>query len=107
MSDLPIERQKRGAFTARLGALRKHVPILSPALVLILIFCIGGLLFKNFFSARVILNLFTDNAFLGVAAVGMTFAIICPPFKSSQSTTHAAVDACVPLFIAYISLACF
>ena len=76
MSDSPIEGQKHRAFTARLGALRKHVPILSPALVFILIFCVGGLLFRNFFSARVILNLFTDNAFLGVAAVGMTFAII-------------------------------
>jgi simple sugar transport system permease protein len=76
MSDLPIEGKKRGAFTARLGALRKHVAILSPALVFIVIFCVGGLLFRNFFSARVILNLFTDNAFLGIAAVGMTFAII-------------------------------
>ncbi len=76
MSDLPIGGQQRRRFTARLATLRKHVPILSPALVFIVIFCVGGLLFRNFFSVRVILNLFTDNAFLGVAAVGMTFAII-------------------------------
>jgi simple sugar transport system permease protein len=32
--------------------------------------------FPNFASTRVVANLLTDNAFLGVAAVGMTFVII-------------------------------
>ena len=55
---------------------RKRIPLLSPALVFILIFGIGGLLYRNLFSLRVLANLFTDNAFLGIAAVGMTFVII-------------------------------
>ncbi|MBN1836084.1 MAG: sugar ABC transporter permease YjfF [Spirochaetales bacterium] len=59
-----------------LAGLRQRIPILSPALVFIVIFSIGGLLYRNFFSLGVLLNLFTDNAFLGVAAVGMTFVII-------------------------------
>jgi ribose/xylose/arabinose/galactoside ABC-type transport system permease subunit len=59
-----------------LAGLRQRIPILSPALVFIVIFGIGGLLYRNFFSLGVLLNLFTDNAFLGVAAVGMTFVII-------------------------------
>jgi ribose/xylose/arabinose/galactoside ABC-type transport system permease subunit len=61
---------------SRLTGLKKRIPILSPALVFIVIFAIGGLLYRNFFSLRVLLNLFTDNAFLGIAAVGMTFVII-------------------------------
>jgi simple sugar transport system permease protein len=76
MSSTAVDTPKRRTFAARMGTLRKHVPILSPVLVFILIFVVGGFLFRNFFSARVILNLFTDNAFLGIAAVGMTFAII-------------------------------
>lgn len=61
---------------ARFSGLRTKIPILSPAVVLILIFCAGGLLYRHFFSLGVLLNLFTDNAFLGIAAVGMTFVII-------------------------------
>jgi len=62
--------------SGRLSGLKKRIPILSPALVFILIFGIGGLLYRNFFSLQVLLNQFTDNAFLGIAAVGMTFVII-------------------------------
>jgi ribose/xylose/arabinose/galactoside ABC-type transport system permease subunit len=62
--------------SGRLSGLKKRIPILSPALVFILIFGLGGLLYRNFFSLQVLLNQFTDNAFLGIAAVGMTFVII-------------------------------
>ena len=61
---------------AGLAAFRKNVPFLAPVLVFIVIFGAGGLLYRNFFSMGVLLNLFTDNAFLGIAAVGMTFVII-------------------------------
>jgi ribose/xylose/arabinose/galactoside ABC-type transport system permease subunit len=71
-----MSSRARAASADRLGGLRKRIPILSPVLVLILIFGIGGLLYRNFFSLGVLLNLFTDNAFLGIAAVGMTFVII-------------------------------
>lgn len=44
------------------------------------VFCIGYLLcvyqFPSFLSLRVVANLFNDNAFLGITAVGMTFVII-------------------------------
>ena len=32
--------------------------------------------FPRFFSLRVVVNLFGDNAFLGVAAIGATFVIL-------------------------------
>ena len=59
--DSRSDSQKPGPF----AGWRKRIPILSPALVFIVIFAIGGVLYRNFFSLQVLLNLFTDNAFLG------------------------------------------
>ncbi|MDR1966786.1 MAG: sugar ABC transporter permease YjfF [Synergistaceae bacterium] len=62
----------RGAF--RLKA--RHVPILATMAVFVLLYAAASLYFSNFFSLRVFANLFIDNAFLGIVAVGMTFAIL-------------------------------
>jgi hypothetical protein len=32
--------------------------------------------YQGFFSARVLVNFFSDNAFVGISAVGMTFVIL-------------------------------
>lgn len=58
------------------GAVRANISVISPAVVFIIIYCLGGIFYRNFFTFRVFLNLFTDNAFLGVVSVGLTFAII-------------------------------
>lgn len=55
---------------------RRNITIIAPAVVFIVFFVIGGLLFDRFFTLRVLLNLLTNNAFLGLAAVGMTVVII-------------------------------
>ncbi|AEI41987.1 galactofuranose ABC transporter, permease protein YjfF [Paenibacillus mucilaginosus] len=51
-----------------------------PALVTMVLFCLMFLAasaqYTGFFSAQVFLNLFIDNAFLIITAVGMTFVII-------------------------------
>ena len=60
----------------RLRVSRRYVPLLATLFVFVAIFCLGGLQYKAFFSLRVFTNLFTDNAFLGLCAVGMTFVII-------------------------------
>ncbi len=44
--------------------------------VLVLLFGTASWLYPGVFSARVVANLFGDNAALGVAAVGMTFVIL-------------------------------
>lgn len=44
--------------------------------VLIGVFAAGGVAFDNFASMGVLRNLFVDNAFLGIAAIGATFVII-------------------------------
>ena len=54
----------------------KYTPLLATALVLIFLYAVGCLRYPNFMSLRVMVNLFGDNAFLGVAAVGATFVIL-------------------------------
>ena len=44
--------------------------------LLVLMFAGGSLRYPNFFSGQVVLNLFVDNSFLIVLAVGMTFVIL-------------------------------
>ena len=55
---------------------RRNLTIIAPAVVFVVFFITGGLLFDKFFTLRVLLNLLTNNAFLGLAAVGMTVVII-------------------------------
>lgn len=51
-----------------------------PLMVTIMVFVLGYLLclasFPAFMSTRIICNILTDNAFLGIVAVGMTFVIL-------------------------------
>jgi ribose/xylose/arabinose/galactoside ABC-type transport system permease subunit len=55
---------------------QRNIPIVATFAVFVLIYLIGSLMYRNFFSLRVFTNLFYDNAFVGVIAVGMTFVII-------------------------------
>jgi simple sugar transport system permease protein len=52
------------------------MPLVVTFVVFLALYIIGGLSYRNFFSTRVFFNLLTDNAVLGITAVGMTFVII-------------------------------
>nr|WP_210204621.1 galactofuranose ABC transporter, permease protein YjfF [Microvirga sp. 17 mud 1-3] len=56
--------------------MRRHLPVLITLAVFIAGYLICLAQFPSFASTRVIGNLFTDNAFLGIVAVGMTFVIL-------------------------------
>lgn len=56
--------------------MKRLPPVLVTALVFLAGFAICAAQFHNFASTRVLANLLTDNAFLGVVATGMTFVII-------------------------------
>lgn len=56
--------------------IRRHLPVLITLAVFIVGYLICLAQFPSFASTRVIGNLFTDNAFLGIVAVGMTFVIL-------------------------------
>lgn len=55
---------------------KKNIPLLATFLVFILLYLSGAFAYGGFFSLRVFINLFIDNAFVGIIAVGMTFVII-------------------------------
>ncbi|AMJ61436.1 galactofuranose ABC transporter, permease protein YjfF [Bosea sp. PAMC 26642] len=54
----------------------RYLPVVVTACVFALGYAICALQFPAFLSTRVVANLLTDNAFLGILAVGMTFVII-------------------------------
>jgi simple sugar transport system permease protein len=60
----------------KLPITRKHIPLLATAVVLAFLFGTASVLYDGFFSLRVVTNLFYDNAFLGITALGMTFVIL-------------------------------
>lgn len=53
-----------------------HLPLAATTFVLVALFGAASLLYPSFFSMRVVVNIFGDNAFLGIAAIGMTFVIL-------------------------------
>lgn len=54
----------------------KYLPLLATIVIFILAYAVCTLQYPTMLSTRVIGNLLTDNAFLGIAAVGMTFVIL-------------------------------
>ncbi len=54
----------------------RYIPLLATAVVLVALYATGCISFDRFGTLRVAVNLFGDNAFLGVAAVGATFVIL-------------------------------
>ncbi len=54
----------------------RFIPLLATFAVLIGLFTTASLMYERFFTARVVANLFSDNAVLGIMAIGMTFVIL-------------------------------
>ncbi|GLK15789.1 galactofuranose ABC transporter, permease protein YjfF [Herbiconiux flava] len=54
----------------------KSGPVLVTAVLFVAVFIVGGVRYNGFFSGQVLLNLFVDNSYLIVLAVGMTFVIL-------------------------------
>ena len=54
----------------------KYLPLIATTVIFVVAYALCYLQFPNILSTRVIGNLLTDNAFLGIAAIGMTFVII-------------------------------
>ena len=54
----------------------KQLPLVSTFVLFILMFAFGSWRYTGFLSPQVFLNLFVDNSFLIIVAVGMTFVIL-------------------------------
>jgi len=57
------------------AGVKRNLPLLATAAIFLVLFAAASLSYEGFFSARVIVNLFADNAFLGIVAVGVTLVI--------------------------------
>lgn len=68
---------------------RQNLPILVTAFVLLALFGVFSIFFKNFLSLRVVVNLFMNNAHVGVIAVGMTLVILSGGIDLSVGSTLA------------------
>lgn len=55
---------------------QKYLPLIATIIIFIVSYAVCAVQYPNILSARVVGNLLTDNAFLGIAAVGMTFVIL-------------------------------
>jgi simple sugar transport system permease protein len=91
---------------------RRQIPFITTAIVCALLYFAVGMRFPNFFSLRVFVNLLSDNAFLGVVAVGTTFVILsggidlsvgsvvgCTSIAIGMLITHAHVHPLLALLI--------
>lgn len=54
----------------------RNLPFLAALVIFLIAYALCVAQFPNMLSTRVLGNLLTDNAFLGIAAVGMTFVIL-------------------------------
>ena len=70
----PIAPALPGRARVRVDA--RLLPLAVTLALFVLMFGAGSLLFDGFFSLQVFLNLFVDNAFLAITAIGMTFVIL-------------------------------
>ncbi len=59
-----------------MSGVRRHIPLLAGIGVYLLLYAAASWRFDHFFSLQVFVNFFTDNAALGIVAVGMTFVIL-------------------------------
>ena len=55
---------------------RRYLPILGTLALLVVMYAIGIANYENFYNTQILLNIFIDNSFLLVVAVGMTFVIL-------------------------------
>lgn len=74
---------------------RRYLPVVVTAVLFTALFIAGAVQFTGFASVRVILNLFTDNAFLAITALGMTFVIL-----------SGGIDLSVGAVLAFSSVLC-
>ena len=69
----------------------KYIPLLATAVVMLGLFGTGSLLYPNFGTPRVIVNLLNDMAFVGIAAVGESFVILSGGIDLSVGSMAAFV----------------
>ncbi|MDF2804143.1 MAG: ABC-type transporter, integral rane subunit [Anaerocolumna sp.] len=73
------------------GIFKKNFSIKVTIILFLTLFIIGAVTYKGFSNAQVFLNLFIDNAYLIIVAVGMTFVLISGGIDISVGSVVAFV----------------
>ncbi|MDR1656085.1 MAG: sugar ABC transporter permease YjfF [Deltaproteobacteria bacterium] len=84
--------------------IRRYLPLLATLVLLVIGYAICAFQFKNFLSFRVFGNLLTDNAFLGITAVGMTFAIISGGIDLSVGSVIAFTTILIAVLVQWFGV---
>ena len=84
--------------------IRRYLPLIATSALLVIGYIICAFQFNGFTSFRVAGNLLTDNAFLGIIAVGMTFAIISGGIDLSVGSVVAFTTVLVATLIEWHGL---
>src|SRR5215208_7497372 len=82
-----------------LRLLKRNVPFFATLSVFVLLYLAAGVSYDGFFSPRVLLNLLSDNAVLGVAAIGLTFVILSGGIDLSVGGVVGVVSILLALLI--------
>lgn len=79
----------------------RRLPILATIVVFVLLYALGGLWFDHFLSTRVFGNLLTDNAFVIIAGLGMTFVILSGGIDLSVGSMIGFVGIAMATLVAH------
>jgi ribose/xylose/arabinose/galactoside ABC-type transport system permease subunit len=81
---------------------RQHVPVLATAGVWLALYAAAGVAFRDrhFLSLNVLDNLFSENAFLGLAALGETFVILSGGIDLSVGAMIGCSSVIIAMLIA-------
>ncbi|TBW38751.1 sugar ABC transporter permease YjfF [Siculibacillus lacustris] len=79
----------------------RRLPILATIAVFVLLYALGGLHFNHFLSTGVFGNLLTDNAFVIIAGLGMTFVILSGGIDLSVGSMIGFVGIAMATMVAH------
>jgi ribose/xylose/arabinose/galactoside ABC-type transport system permease subunit len=82
-----------------LRLLKRNIPFLATLTVCVLLYMIAGIRYESFFSARVFVNFLSDNAVLGIAAIGLTFVILSGGIDLSVGSVVGFVSITTALLV--------
>ena len=82
-------------------SLQRNIPFLTTVLVCALLYAVTAVSFhdRGFLSLRVFINFFSDNSFLGIAALGLTFVILSGGIDLSVGAVIGCVSVLTGLML--------
>jgi galactofuranose transport system permease protein len=83
---------------------RTHFPLLATALIFVLAYAAAAVQYPALLSTRVLGDLLTDNAFLGITAVGMTFVILSGGIDLSVGAVIGFTGVLVAVLVTWAGL---